>query len=91
MFFLAAVGVAVLRVGVLTHVGSLRLSGPYSMNDFYSAGYYPVRAFLEGENPHDRDRLKSHYPQVEETTLPICRSIWSYTFRSVCCRHGPPQ
>ena len=66
MFFVAAVGVAVLRVGVLTHVGSLRLSAPYAMNDFYSATYYPVRAFLEGENPHDHVRLKALYPQVED-------------------------
>jgi hypothetical protein len=66
MLFVGAVGVAVLRVGVLTHVGSLRLSAPYTMNDFHSAAYYPVRAFLEGENPHDRERLKALYPQVEE-------------------------
>jgi hypothetical protein len=64
--FAAALGVAVLRVGALTHVGSLRLGAPAAMNDFYSSVYYPVRAFLNGENPHDRERLKALYPQVEE-------------------------
>jgi hypothetical protein len=36
------------------------------MNDFYSSVYYPVVAFLNGENPHDRLRLKALYPEVEE-------------------------
>jgi hypothetical protein len=62
----AALGIAVLRVGVLTHVGGLRLGAPAAMNDFYSSVYYPVRAFLDGENPHDRVRLKALYPKVEE-------------------------
>ena len=64
--FAAAVGVAVLRVGALTHVGSLRVGAPVAMNDFYSSIYYPVLAFVHGENPHDRERLKALYPQVEE-------------------------
>ena len=55
-----------LRVGALSHVGSLRLGAPAAMNDFYSSVYYPVRAFMDGENPHDRERLKALYPQVEE-------------------------
>lgn len=64
--FAAALGIAVLRVGALTHVGSLRLGAPQAMNDFYSSVYYPVLAFVNGENPHDRERLKTLYPQVEE-------------------------
>jgi Glycosyltransferase family 87 len=66
LLFAAALGIAGLRVGVLTHIGSLRLGAPYAMNDFYSATYYPVRAFLDGENPHDRERLNALYPKVEE-------------------------
>jgi hypothetical protein len=37
-----------------------------AMNDFYSSVYYPALAFVNGENPHDRERLKTLYPQVEE-------------------------
>jgi hypothetical protein len=64
--FVAALAGAVLRVGALTQVGNLRLGAPEAMNDFYSSVYYPVRAFLGGENPHDRERLKALYPAVEE-------------------------
>jgi hypothetical protein len=59
------VGIAMFRIGTRTQVGSLRLGAPLALNDFYSAVYYPVRAFLEGENPHDRERLKILYPRVE--------------------------
>ena len=55
-----------LRVGALSNVGDLRLGAPAAMNDFYSSVYYPVVAFLNGENPHDRLRLKALYPAVEE-------------------------
>jgi hypothetical protein len=64
--FVAALAGVVLRVGALTHVGDLRLGAPQAMNDFYSSVYYPIRAFLSGENPHDRERLKTLYPAVEE-------------------------
>jgi hypothetical protein len=63
--FAGAVAVALLRVGTRTEVGGLRLGAPLALNDFYSAVYYPVRAFLQGENPHDRERLHELYPQVE--------------------------
>ena len=64
--FVAALGIAALRVGVLTQVGPLRLGAPHAMNDFYSSVYYPVVTFLDGENPHDRARLKALHPEVEE-------------------------
>jgi hypothetical protein len=32
------------------------------MLDFDSGAYYPVRAFLAGENPYDRQRFLSLYP-----------------------------
>src|SRR6478609_7829191 len=44
--FASAVGIAILRVGFLSHVGSLRVGAPAAMNDFYSSVYFPVRAFL---------------------------------------------
>jgi hypothetical protein len=64
--FAAALGMVLLRVGALSNVGGLRVGAPAAMNDFYSSVYYPVVAFLNGENPHDRLRLKALYPQVEE-------------------------
>jgi hypothetical protein len=35
------------------------------MTDFYSTVYYPVRALLTGENPHDRDRFMALYPVAD--------------------------
>jgi hypothetical protein len=64
--FAMALGIAVLRAGSPTHLGGLRLGAPLAMNDFYSSVYYPVLAFVNGENPHDGERLKALYPQVEE-------------------------
>ncbi len=66
VLFAAALGIVLLRVGALTHAGGLRLGAPAAMNDFYSSVYYPVVAFMHGENPHDRERLKALFPQVEE-------------------------
>ncbi len=66
ILFAGALGLVVLRAGALGTVGGLRLGAPAAMNDFYSSVYYPVLAFLHGENPHDRVRLKTLYPQVEE-------------------------
>lgn len=66
VLFAGALGIVVLRVGALGSVGGLRLGAPAAMNDFYSSVYYPAVAFLHGENPHDRVRLKALYPQVEE-------------------------
>jgi len=63
--FAAAIVIAMLRVGLLSHVGSLRLGAPAAMSDFLSSVYYPVRAFLEGENAHDAVRLNQPYPKVE--------------------------
>lgn len=60
--FLAAVGFALLRVGVLTQAGGVRVGADWRMTDFYSSHYYPVQAFLSGENPHDRERFMALYP-----------------------------
>jgi len=60
--FVLAVALALLRVGVLTEFGGVRFSAPWAMMDFDSGAYYPVRAFLTGENPYDRERFLSLYP-----------------------------
>jgi Glycosyltransferase family 87 len=62
MFFVVAVCVAALRVGVLTQVGNLRLGASWAMTDFDSGVYYPIQAVLSGENPYDRERFLSLYP-----------------------------
>ncbi len=62
ILFLGAVGVALLRVGLLSEVGGVRLGADWRLTDFYSSFYYPVRAFLSGENPHDLERFVGLYP-----------------------------
>lgn len=63
--FALALGMAVARVGFLTQAAGVRLSADWAMVDFYSGAYYPVRALLEGENPHDRVRFMAVYPVAE--------------------------
>jgi hypothetical protein len=60
--FALAVGLAIARVGFLTQAGGVRLSADWIMADFFSGVYYPVRAVLSGENPHDRERFLALYP-----------------------------
>jgi hypothetical protein len=60
--FAMAVGLAAARVGLRANAGGVALDASYAMGDFYVTAYYPVRAFLEGENPHDRIRFKARYP-----------------------------
>lgn len=63
--FVLALGVAVARIGFLTEAAGVRLSAPWAMMDFYSGGYYPVRALLTGENPYDGDRFIALYPVAD--------------------------
>lgn len=60
--FAFALSFAALRVGVLTEIAGVRMSARWAMLDFDSGAYYPVRAFLAGENPYDRERFLSLYP-----------------------------
>ena len=62
LLFLVAIGLATLRAGLLTEFAGVRLSARWVMADFFSGAYYPVRAVLAGENPHDRARFLSLYP-----------------------------
>jgi hypothetical protein len=63
--FALAVGIAVARVGFLTEAAGVRLSARWVMIDFYSGAYYPVRALLTGENPHDGERFMALYPVAD--------------------------
>jgi len=60
-----AIVVALLRVGLFTEIGGVRFGAAWAMLDFDSGAYYPVRAFLEGENPYDRQRFLSLYPVAD--------------------------
>jgi hypothetical protein len=60
--FLFAIAIALLRAGVLTELAGVRFGASWAMIDFDTGVYYPVRAFLSGENPYDRDRFLSLYP-----------------------------
>jgi hypothetical protein len=62
LLLIAALAVALLRVGVLTDLGGVRLGAPAAMNDFYDTVYYPVRALIEGGNPYDRQWFIARYP-----------------------------
>jgi hypothetical protein len=62
LLLVLAISVAVARVGLLTEAAGVRLSATWVMADFFSGVYYPVRAFLDGHNPHDRVWFLAHYP-----------------------------
>jgi hypothetical protein len=57
-----ALVLALLRVGLFTELGGIRFGARWAMLDFDSGAYYPVKAFLSGENPYDRQRFLSLYP-----------------------------
>ncbi len=65
ILFLGAVGIALLRIDLLHQVGGVRLGADWRLTDFYSSFYYPVRAFLSGENPHDLERFMALYPVTD--------------------------
>src|SRR4051812_25907272 len=62
---IAALGIAMLRVTALSDVGGVRLSANWALIDFQTTIYYPVRAFIDGVNPYDRDTYRAHYPGAE--------------------------
>ena len=62
---IAALGIAMLRVTTLSDVGGVRLSADWALIDFQSTIYYPVRAFIDGVNPYDRDTYRAHYPGAQ--------------------------
>jgi len=61
----AALGLAMLRVTTLSHIGGVRLSADWALNDFRAIVYSPVRAFIDGVNPYDRAAYHAHFPEVE--------------------------
>ena len=55
--FVAALGLALVRVTWLSRLGGLRLSAAdWALIDFRGSVYYPVRAFVEGD-PYVRNDL----------------------------------
>ena len=62
LIFVGAVGLAPLRMGVLTDAMGVRWGAQWGLSDFYSNGYYPVQAFLHGEDPYDAERFVAQYP-----------------------------
>lgn len=65
LLFAAAVVVSESRVGMIGEVLGIDAGAPWVMTDFYSGGYYPVRALLDGENPYDRARFLELYPVAD--------------------------
>ncbi len=62
LLYLGAVAFALARVFILSSAGHMRLNASWVMLDFYSNQYYPVRALLDGVNPHNATRLMALYP-----------------------------
>jgi hypothetical protein len=62
---LLGLAVAIGRVGVGTIAPTRPVSAHWVMTDFYSSAYYPVRALLDGENPHDSKRFRARYPAAD--------------------------
>ena len=70
--FVAALGLALMRVTSLSRLGGLRLgAADWALVDFRSNVYYPVRAFVEGANPYDRIPYLARYPDAPEAFLPF--------------------
>jgi Glycosyltransferase family 87 len=63
--FALGVAVAIFRASFSLFGGSGGIGARWAMIDFYSGAYYPVRALLEGGNPHDRTWFLGHYPVAD--------------------------
>src|SRR5262245_5494362 len=64
---LAGIGLALFR---LTHTSAaFSARATWVMCDFFGAVYYPVVAFLSGENPYDTERFLALYPVSEPFPL----------------------
>jgi hypothetical protein len=69
--FVAAIGVAVLRVTGLPEVHRVRLgAAQWAFDDFKLILYYPARALLDGANPYDAPRYLAAYRAVEVPMAP---------------------
>jgi hypothetical protein len=73
--FVAALGLALLRVTTLSSLGGLRLSAAdWALIDFRGSVYYPVRAFVEGANPYNKLAYLARYPGAPEGFPPFLPS-----------------
>jgi hypothetical protein len=68
LFYAAAVLLALFRIHP-EMAGGFRLRSVWPMLDFFSNQYYPVRALLDGRNPHNAAEFLAHYP-VTQPYLP---------------------
>lgn len=95
---IAALGIAALRVTTMSDIGGLRLSANWALVDFQNIIYYPVRAFIDGVNPYDREVYRARYPDAETFppflpstlllhlpfgVLPLALAKWAYVAFSV--------
>src|SRR5690349_16581712 len=58
----AGIGLVLFRYMDISEVLGLGVRATWAMKDFGSAVYYPVVAFLSGENPYDAERFLQLYP-----------------------------
>jgi len=64
----AGISLALFRLTHISGVFNVRAT-TWSMNDFLGGVYYPVVAFLSGENPYDTERFLALYPVIEPFPL----------------------
>src|SRR5262249_16358539 len=57
----AGIGLALFRLMPISEVFHVSAT-TWFMDDFFGAVYYPVVAFLSGENPYDTERFLALYP-----------------------------
>jgi hypothetical protein len=73
--FAIALTIAILRVTTLSELFGVRLSMPWTMNDFRTAIYCPAAIFMRGGNPYDQQQfltfcpVKSAFPTYLPATL----------------------
>ncbi len=62
MIFAGGLTLAIGRIALASRSSSGKVGARWVMTDFFSSAYYPVRALLEGGNPHNRTWFLDHYP-----------------------------
>lgn len=64
--FCAVLALCVARIAPVGSVFGVDAgAAQWVMTDFYSGGYYPVRALVEGGNPYDREQFMATYPVAD--------------------------
>lgn len=64
-----ALGLTLFRLSRLSRSAGFDINADWAMVDFRSAVYYPAVAFLNGDNPYDRQAFLARYPMEDAFPL----------------------